>query len=115
MPPLPLMVTINLLVIFILVQALQCGAMEKFVVIGNSKENKRTVKLSLPIAKHYEPHIVNKCEKRVFPLDIIDQAVNRKKFEPTHIKPLVLKEKMYLELPLTLHQILDKHPYPLAQ
>ena len=111
------MVTINLLIVFRLVQALQCGAMEKFVVIGISNEEKRTVKLSLPIAKHYEPHIVNKCEKQVYPypLDIIDQAVNRKKFEPTHIKPLVLKEKMYLELPLTLHQILDKHPYPLAQ
>ena len=97
------MVTINLLVIFRLVQALQCGAMEKFVVIGNSKENKKTVKLSLPIAKHYESHIVNKCEEQVYPQDSIAQAVNRKKFEPTHIKPLVLKDKMYLEFPLTLH------------
>ena len=89
--------------------------MEKFVVIGISKEKKRTVKLSLPIAKHSEPHVVNKCKEQVYPQDIIAQAVNRKKFEPTHIKPLVLKDKMYLELPLTLHQILHKHPYPLAQ
>ena len=51
----------------------------------------------------------------MYPHDIITQAVNRKKFEPTHIKPLVLKDKVYLELPLTLHQILHKHPYPLAQ
>ena len=89
--------------------------MEKFVVIGNSKEKKRTVNLSLPIAKHSKPHVVKKCEEQVYPHDIITQAVNRKKFESTHIKPLVLKDKVYLELPLTLHQILHKHPYPLAQ
>ena len=89
--------------------------MAKFVVLGKSKANERTVQLSLPIAKHHEPHVVKKSEEQVYPLDIIDQAVNRKKFEPTHIKPLVLKEKKYLELPLTLQQILDKHPYPLVQ
>ena len=65
------------------------GAMEKFVVIGNSKEKKMTVNLSLPIAKHSKPHVVKKCEEQVYPHDIITQAVNRKKFESTHIKPLV--------------------------
>ena len=89
--------------------------MDKFVVIGNSEAKKRQVHLSLPIAKHCEPHVVKKCEDQVYPLDFIDQAVNRKCFEPTHIKPLILKDKKYLELPLTLQQILDKHPYPLAQ
>ena len=76
--------------------------MEKFVVIGNSKEKKMTVNLSLPIAKHSKPHVVKKCEEQVYPHDIIAQAMNRKKFESTHIKPLVLKDKTYLELPLNL-------------
>ena len=90
------------------------GAVEKFVVIGNSEAKKRRVHLFLPIAKQYEPHVVKKCEEQVYPLDFIDQAVNRKKFEPTHIKPLILKDKKYQELPLTLQQMLNKHPYPLA-
>ena len=89
--------------------------MEKFIVIGKSEAKNVTVQLSLPIAKYYEPHVVNTCEEQVYPLDIIDQAVNRKKFEPTHIKPVVLKDKKYLELPLTLQQILNKHPYPVSQ
>ena len=82
---------------------------------GHSNTKQRTFQLSLPKAKHYEPHIVKKCEEQVYPLDIINQAVIRKKYEPLHIKPLVLKDEQYLELPLTLHQILARHPYPLVQ
>ena len=80
-----------------------------------AKERSRNFQLSLPIAKHYEPHIVKKCEEQLHPLDIILQAVKRKKYETLHIKPIVLKDKQFLELPLTLQQILAKHPYPLVQ
>ena len=80
-----------------------------------AKESSRTFKLSLPIAKHYEPHTVKKCEEKLLPLDLIAEAVNRKSFEPIDIKPAVLKDRQYLELPLTLQQILAKHPYPLVQ
>ena len=91
--------------------------MEKFLVTGHlkAKERSRNFQLSLPIAKHYEPHIVKKCEEQLHPLDIILQAVKRKKYETLHIKPIVLKDKQFLELPLTLQQILAKHPYPLVQ
>ena len=39
----------------------------------------------------------------------------RKKYVPLHIKPLVFKNENLLELPLSLQQILARHPYPLAQ
>ena len=48
--------------------------MEKFIVIGKSEAKNVTVQLSLPIAKYYEPHVVNKCEEQVYPLDIINQG-----------------------------------------
>ena len=83
--------------------------------IPEAKKKKVNLSLPKPIAKEYEPRIVKKCKEQVYPLDFIDQAVNRKKFEPTHINPLISKDKKYLELPLTLQQILNKHPYPLAQ
>ena len=69
--------------------------MEKFQVTGHYKatesESCRQFRLSLPIAKHYEPHIVKKGEEQLYPLDIINMAVYRKKYEPLHIKPLVFK------------------------
>ena len=53
--------------------------MEKFLVTGHSKatvsESCRQFRLSLPIAKHYEPHIVKKGEEQLYPLDIINMAV----------------------------------------
>ena len=94
--------------------------MEKFLVTGHSKatesESCKQFRLSLPIAKRYEPHIVKKGEEQLYPLDIIYKAVYKKKYEPLHFKPLVFKHENLLELPLSLQQILAKHPYPpLAQ
>ena len=93
--------------------------MEKFQVTGHSKatesESCRQFRLSLPIAKQFEPHIVKKGEDQLYPLDIITMAVNRKNYEPLHVKPLVFKNEKLLQLPLTLQHILAKHPYPLAQ
>ena len=58
--------------------------MEKFLVTGHSKatesESCKQFRLSLPIAKRYEPHIVKKGEEQLYPLDIINMAVYRKKY-----------------------------------
>ena len=63
--------------------------MEKFLVTGHYKatesESCRQFRLSLPIAKHYEPHIVKKGEDQLYPLDIINTCPGyaRKKHEET--------------------------------
>ena len=73
--------------------------MEKFLVTGHSKatesESCRQFRLSLPIAKHYEPHIVKKGEEQLYPLDIIYKAVYRKKYDPLHVKPRVEKSRKH--------------------
>ena len=58
---------------------------------------------------------MKKGEDQLYPLDIITMAVNRKNYEPLHVKPLVFKNEKLLQLPLTLQHILAKLPYPLAQ
>jgi hypothetical protein len=79
---------------------------EKFLLKGFDKE-KRQLKLTLPIAKHFEISAVKNAEKNLQVKRLISKAVNRNRCEFFHV--------IEVKIPRTLQHILSRHPYPLSQ
>ena len=96
--------------------------MEKFTVRGFSSNTSNQAKLSLnlPQAKIFSHIAVKNCESKMFPAELINEAVKRRlmpmwNLEKSHIMPLIIVEGVSTALPKTLQQILSNHPYPLNQ
>ena len=94
--------------------------MEKFTVRGCSSNTSNQAKLSLklPRAKIFSHIAVKNCESKMFPVELITEAVKRRlkplwNLEKSHILPLIIVEGVSTAVPKTLQQILSNHPYPL--
>ena len=94
---------------------------DKFIVKGHlSNTCKAKFSLNLPRAKLFSHVAVKNCESKVFPAELIAEAVTRRlkplwNSEKSHNLPRAIIDGVSIDFPKTLQQILCNHPYPLNQ
>ena len=90
--------------------------MEKYLVHGSPFNDKNKVlSLRLPLAKKFSFCAVKNAEVTTYPGPFINYAVEKKKYQDTHIYPHAWVDGQFLSLPKTLQELLVAHPFPLSQ
>ena len=75
----------------------------------------------IPTAKKFETIAVKNAESKIYPDELIIEAVKRRKLfdrekdHQCHVEPMLYIDKNFVKLPKTLQYLLAPHPFPLSQ
>ena len=96
--------------------------MEKFTISGKKFSSPyHQSQIMIPTAKKFETIAVKNAESKIYPDELIIEAVKRRKLfdrekdHQCHIEPMLYIDKNFVKLPKTLQYLLAPHPFPLSQ
>merc|ERR1711954_186440 len=96
--------------------------MEKFTKSGKKFSSPyHQSQIMIPTAKKFETMAVKNAESKIYPDELIIEAVKRRKLfdrekdHQCHIEPMLYIDKKFVKLPKTLQYLLAPQPFPLSQ